>query len=652
MGASRDAADGVLRDSLGRTIEAEKNWQISLGYTRDALGRLHNAQGQLVEGLSQTEQKLGMYKDALGNVYDAQDNCIRQGKEFTEGLRFMANGLLSVANLAITFSAGSSEAARKTRVMTAAFGSFSSAVALVPQITKWYKTLTLVTDIQTGAIKRQSIQQGILNGLKGNWLTLGVGLAAGIGTAVMISQMEATAEAAEKAKEKIENLTDAQKKFQKEEEQQKLQEEERRKKLREDAEKAGQSLVDRAKSDEERYHEQWIADKELIEARLQLEKEFNEKKKRLTSGTIEYEIEENKRLTKEKIAELEKRDAYNIRFSPHKQTHINRRNVDIRNVNTQSAREIAKLQQELSALEAEIKQGLTGTSAQSMQIARFKLDEQHAVKLAEKAEKRQQEIDKLMQPLKEFATQTGKQMKEVEKKTKEWAWLDDITVEIRRKMTAEQKAAYKEAREERNRQLKNAKLRDEMSDEQIKLMEQINAYVSPMEQFTARQGLLNDLLENAPVSLEGWLDAVEKNKQALYSSSKYNTFIQQAIENAKSYEEKKAEGILDITKRMTKAGETLTTIDDAVRLFVEKLDADALKQKAEQVVNRDLAAAEAGSLEAYKIINGNREDKQVKAIKEQTKEIVASHEKVIDAQEAFWQQLAKRDDNFNVGVLN
>ena len=626
MGAKRLATDGLLRDSQNRVIEGEKNWQIAMGYTRDEMGRLLNAQGQVVEGLSQVEQKLGMNKDAFGNVYNAQGILVKQSEEFAQKMRYMGEGLLSVANLAITFSAGSGEAAKKTKMLTAAFGSFSSAVVMVPKITSWYKSLTLATKGQTTA-------QVLLNAVTGNWATIAIGIGAAAATIGMISQMEATGTESEKTTDKVENLTGA------------------IKKLNDEAMRTGKSvwgfkemrnvistgmgsakqtlfenilnrdelqgILSGAKNDIHNWEQEinksqeWLAKNKRSEGLLGYWWEMGDwlVNADLVMGTGSYD---------ERLRQI---DATDKRITELRDKIKTAKNTDDKGVTqgltdlmnsaiASSMTEVDQLRMDIDILKAAIEKDEKGQTL---------IDVEKGNQAIESLNKKIQsitdaEFQKTIQPLEAFA-------REVEKTEKQFGWLKDVTEEIRQKMSGVQKAALEAAEAEYERAKEKAGLMDAMGEEKYKLYEQINAYVSPMEQFATRQGLLNDLLENASVSIEGWLDAVEKNKQALYSSSKYNTFIQQAIENAKSYEEKKAEGILDITNRMTEAGETLATIKEAVRLYVEKLDADELKQKAEQVINRDLAAAERGSMEAYKIVNNNREDKTVKAIEKQTKEL-------------------------------
>ena len=673
FGASRSVEDGLLRDSQDRVIEGLKNWQIALGYSRDELGRLKNAQGQYIDGLTATEQKLGMHKDALGNVYSKNNELVRQGaeaikleadairnqekalreantarqheeklrkidelraeaaarheqveavrleekalkeanaareqeelamekyhKKMDQTLRTLGNNLQHAINWWTTFSAGSGKAAQSTRAATAAVSSFATVAGVLPQIIKWYKSLTLATKGQTTA-------QVLLNAVSGNWLTIAAGLTVAGGTFLMVSQMEQAAGESEKAKDKVENLTDAVKK------------------LREESEKAGKGtwgideinkvIGQNTVSESEKLSrvldelDTKIADRgkrmRALEKDIQRQKEVITNHSVFTSSMIEGEAMYNWNHKKELALKQQVLGELKAKLESVKnesdQGLIDTMSGLFSGFIESEKSELDKLREQAENIQKGIDKGINpdGKASKSLEIINKKIQ---GITDAE--------FQKMIQPLEKY-------MSQVEKTTKQYRWLDDIIDE-----TAKKSDAYQKACAERAESMKKASLIDAMGEEQYKLYEQINNYVSPWEKFAKEQQNLTELLIQQGTNIEGWIEASKKSEEALLSSSKYGTFLKNARDKLVPFETRLQDGLFELTRIAETLGFTKDELEQAKSDFEKSLAETA--QKAEKIARPDLAAAERGSLEAYKIINNQQENRTVKALHDQTKEL-------------------------------
>jgi hypothetical protein len=147
---------------------------------------------------------------ALKEANTAREREERLMQDFHEktdkNLRQLGSNLQHTINWWTTFSAGGGKAAQSTKALSAAVGSFATAAGVIPHMIKWYKSLTLATKGQTTA-------QILLNTVSGNWFTIAAGLAIAGAVFTWGCHLEETTTEAEKAQEKVENLTDAIKKL-------------------------------------------------------------------------------------------------------------------------------------------------------------------------------------------------------------------------------------------------------------------------------------------------------------------------------------------------------------------------------------------------------------------------------------------------------
>lgn len=662
LGAER-LDDGILLNSLGENVEGLKNWQIALGYSRDATGQLLNKNKQLVEGLTTVQQKMGMYVGDLGNVYDKQGMLIRQGAEaiakekekakaiedaakareaesraleraialdaekqakavadanraVEESLKGIGDTLKFSTNMLVTFSVGGGESAKRLKVLSAAMASFTSTAQMIPMISRWYKSLTVATNLQTGAIQKQTVAQGLLNIVSGNWLTIAGSLAAAGLTFAVTSQMEQMGNEAGTAAGKIENLTDV------------------LKRLNAEAEKSGRSSwgigdintvvgeLSRSQnqnmfdwinglSDGRKEAEQLVKQMEMLQKLSDMNEavsgwsspfegidwdEFFRMKKEAESLGVSFELGETSkealdRITKRKN-ELDAKNSESIQGI-----------ADIyESIITGNKSELERMRESIAIVERAVANNINpdGKGDQTLSILKSR-----------EAELISKEQEKLLSPLQNYISN-------VEKVSKSFEWLNNINDEEIKKSNE-----YKNALADRTKQLERAKLQDSMTSEQLKLYDQIQSYVSPWKKFGETAQNLTDLVEKQEVNLEGWIDASKKNEEALLGSLKYGSYIKKAQEGLLSVDDKIHEAFAEI-ERAGKEMQLTRNVIEAAKLEAEK-DLRDVSKKREQEVRTDLAAAERGSLEAYRIIGNAQQDRQVKAIKDQTARLIAAN---------------------------
>ena len=632
LGASR-GDDGILLNSLNQNVEGLKNWQIALGYSRDATGQLLNKNKQLVEGLKAVQQKMGMYKDDLGNVYNAQGQLIRQGAEaiakekekakaiedaakareaesraleraialdaekqakavadanraVEESLKGIGDTLKFSTNMLVTFSSGGGESAKRLKVLSAAMASFTSTAQMIPMISRWYKSMTVVTNLQTGAIQRQTAAQGLLNIVSGNWLTIVGSLAAAGLTFTVVSQIEQTGKEADIARQRVENLTDAVRR------------------MNDGSFRVVSGAINSI--DSANYiREQNSKDRKILDENFRSLK-FHEEliRKNMTygnwwSGLMSAEsrrLRENAKLSQEFLSKL-KTDTAEIR----KQVKEREQELQRAQISTLGSAlgifdsEYDRIRQQIEFIQNAIDTEGIDAEAGRQGIANL--------------QKRDYELR--IKPLEAYMT-------EVEKASKSFAWLNDINDK-----KIKQSRQYQRALEERTKQMERAYLLDEMGEEKFKLYDQIQSYVSPWQKFGETAQNLTDLLEKQEVSLEGWIDASKKNEEALLGSLKYGSYIKKAQEGLLSVDDKIHEAFAEI-ERAGKEMQLTRDVIEAAKLEAEKDLRDSSK-KREQEVRTDLEAAERGSMEAYRIIGNAQQDRQVKAIKDQTARLIAAN---------------------------
>ena len=677
LGAKR-GDDGILMNQMNENIEGLKNWQIALGYSRDATGQLLNKNKQLVEGLKAVQQKMGMYKDDLGNVYDKQGMLIRQGAEaiakekekakaiedaakareaesraleraialdaekqakavadanraVEESLKGIGDTLKFSTNMLVTFSVGGGESAKRLKVLSAAMASFTSTAQMIPMISRWYKSLTIATNLQTGAIQKQTVAQGLLNIVSGNWLTIAGSLAAAGVTFAVTSQIEQTGNEAESTTDKIENLTDAVRK------------------LREEANKVGKSawglqefqkivsyfaddrlqgIGGMAKNFRERPEQVKQYLKETEAYRKEVQKYVDDWNSLTIAQAQELYIFDNEKYKNMKAdAEFYAKELASMDESI-KETLRRKEELDAQYAES-LGRELSsalglfdteydRIQQRIEFLQDAIKHGEINRDQGNQGIANLM----------------QKDYELRIKPLESY-------MSEVEKTKKSFAWMNDINDE-----TVKKSEEYQKAVAERTKQMERAKLQDSMTSEQLKLYDQIQSYVSPWQKFGETAQNLTDLVEKQEVNLEGWIDASKKNEEALLGSLKYGSYIKKAQEGLLSVDDKIHEAFAEIERAGNEMQLTRNVIE-AAKLEAEKDLRDSSK-KREQEVRTDLEAAERGSLEAYRIIGNAQQDRQVKAIKDQTARLIAANrEDTTTVVQAF-----ENNSLSDVGIMN
>ena len=655
LGAKR-GDDGILMNQMNENIEGLKNWQIALGYSRDATGQLLNKNKQLVEGLKAVQQKMGMYKDDLGNVYDKQGMLIRQGAEaiakekekakaiedaakareaesraleraialdaekqakavadanraVEESLKGIGDTLKFSTNMLVTFSAGGGESAKRLKVLSAAMASFTSTAQMIPMISRWYKSLTIATNLQTGAIQKQTVAQGLLNIVSGNWLTIAGSLAAAGVTFAVTSQMEKTGQEADLTRKKIENLTDAIRKM-----------------------PNGQYQIFGGQPnsvDSANYIREQNANDQKMMDQIFKSRKTHEK---LIQDTMTYgnwwaswwggessRLRENAKLSQEFLSQLDS-DGKEI----HKQIKEREQELQKAQISTLGTalglfdNEYDKIRQQIEFLQDAIDTGGITAEAGKQGIANLE----------------RKDYELRIKPLESY-------MSEVEKTKKSFAWMNDINDE-----TVKKSEEYQKAVAERTKQMERAKLQDSMTSEQLKLYDQIQSYVSPWQKFGETAQNLTDLIEKQEVNLEGWIDASKKNEEALLGSLKYGSYIKKAQEGLLSVDDKIHEAFAEIERAGNEMQLTRNVIE-AAKLEAEKDLRDSSK-KREQEVRTDLEAAERGSLEAYRIIGNAQQDRQVKAIKDQTARLIAANrEDTTTVVQAF-----ENNSLSDVGIMN
>lgn len=578
LGARRND-QGLLLNAQNEVIEGLRNWQIALGYTRDANGLLVNSNKQLIEGLSTVEQKMGHYKDSLDNVYNSEGSIIRQGakaiaiqkeqakaaqdlakaieaeniarertialekesqakaaaeanRAVQESLKGLGDTLKFTTNMMVTFSAGSGESAKRLKALSASMASFTSTTQMMPQMVKWYKSLTLATKGQTTA-------QVILNAVSGNWLTIAAGLTAAAGTFAFVSRMEQKANS-------VDNLTDSMRNL-------------------------NQATSDYIKNEHDALYWNNI---------------FNNNDTRDLSAAGMNQKEQRKAQD-----EL-------------KQFAVNIVNSELGRMRSESER----IRDMITLIDENFRED--DPQREKINKAIESLKKRESETLAKEQERMNQERERLLAPLQNYMTG-------VEKVTKQFEWMDKINDD-----QIKSSLAYQAAMADRAKQLGEAAIKDSLTDGQKKLYDQIQSYMSPWEQFSKTQKNLTALLEKQGLNLEGWLEASKKNEQALLAGSKYGSFLEQARENLIPFNEKLQSGVQEMTLLAKTLGYTKEELEAAKEKFKQSIDAE--QQKPESTGRTELAAASKGSLEAYRIVNNNQQDKQVKAIKDFQRELIAS----------------------------
>jgi hypothetical protein len=648
LGAWRDQFT-LLRNSTGQVVEGLSNWQIAMGMSVDAIGNVINRNGELVTGLTTLEQKMGYYVNANKEVVNSLGEYIRDSDELisikrdqsiateqaakaaekeaetikkleeahrkeaeaieksniekqmkaqeqatqkvNDIVKDLAQNVNMAANMFITFTAGSGEAAKSMKAVSAAVGMFTSVATIIPKVQQWYKALTVAT-------KGQTVAQTALNVVSGNWVTMAVGAAAAIGTYAMVSSMEETASAAETTTHQIENLTDA--------------------------------IRHLSDVEIDLSHIKW--DENLTLGKLI--KELQNLKQELSFNDVVVNIDG---LTKQS-EELKKEDE---RLSQMRENLLKIWNETERfksRIKIWSS-PFDKLKEEYDTAFAEQEKNLEDYNKNFFQSGKAIADEINSIINRQKSETDrieetinsltllkskgygkdnphiQEAIDILTQqyyePLKNYRTN-------VEKTTDTFAWMDKITDE-----NIIGSEAYQRALKERAESLDKATLQDSMSAEQFKVYESIQNYQSAMENYTKQLTFLNELKNKEGINQQGLLDAMEKNKQSLLSSSKFGSYLEKARESLIPFSEKLTTGFNEIDQLATTLKYTQEEVDKAKDDFRKALDAEkgnkSLPKEKPQASHTDLAASERGSLEAYKVLNNNQ-DKTVKAIDKQTRE--------------------------------
>lgn len=646
LGAQRND-QGVLINAQNEVIEGLKNWQIALGYTRDGTGQLVNAQKQLIEGLTTVQQKMGFYKDELDNVYNSEGMLISQGAKaialdkerakaaqdvakaieaerielerrnavnaeaqakamadanqaVSESLRGIGQTLKFTTNMLVTFSAGSSASSKQLRALSASMAAFTSTAQMIPQITKWYKSLTMVTEIQTGAIKKQTIATGILNAVSGNWLTIVGGLAAAGGTFTLLKMFEDTSTS-------VVNATDDVNKF--------IESVRNISSLNPIAD-FSKGTIDFARMTQERISSNKEEQYSLYKSQSAQEEMLA---KAQTWGTYwKSWIYDRDRVARSSI-ENYKQDIERLKSAGKEISKINKElEQNLLQSQQQAAYSAADMfKTEFERIEEQIKFlddaiGKEGVDQDILQKAIANLN--------------QKDYELRVKPLEQYMTS-------VEKVTKQFEWMDGTLENI-----AGQTERYQRALEERAKAMERASLEDSLTAEQRKLYDQIKGYMSPWEQFSKTLQDLTDLNQKFNLNSEGLMDAMNKNKDMLLSSTQYGRYIKQAQEGLLSTDDKLRLAFDEIER----LGDTLNltrNVIDAARTEAEKdiRDAENKKQQDEERrgESRGLAFAERGSLEAYKIIYGSRQDAQRRALEKSTNKLVKASndntEKIVQA---------------------
>jgi len=419
--------------------------------------------------------------------------------------------------------------------------------------------------------------------------------------------MEAAASGTEKAQDKVENLTDAMQK------------------LREEAEKLGHGTWGIDEINQVISQNTVSQNDKMLTVLKELESKIADRKKRLEDESILLRsAEESKKDVAKWIVfggepiknwDYDKdREYWQGIIDQHEQNVENIKNetdqglVDVmtgmfNSIIESEKSEIDKLREQVDLVNASIAAGVDpdGKASRSVQILEKKIQNITDA-----------ESQKLVQPLESF-------MKEVQKTEKQFAWMNDITADMIEVMTDEQYAAWQAAEAEWKKAMKQAKLFDKLGESTYKLYKQIQSYKDPYKEYIEVQKQLTALQKVKGMSVQGWIAASKKSEEALLASSKYGSLWKQAEENAKTYEQKRAEMVFELVQQAKATKKSREQLKAAIALGEEALLKEEMTRKADSVVNRDLRAAEAGSLEAYKIINNNREDRTVTAIKEQTK---------------------------------
>jgi hypothetical protein len=678
----------VLRNEQGQIIENLTDVQVALGITRNEQLQMVNANGKLVQGLSDLQIKMGYYKDDLDNVYNSEGNLIQQGakaiaaqkerekvvqvvtdaieaqnraieqslaaeqeqqakniedanKAAKENIMEAANALQFMTSMLVTFSAGGGETAKRLQAISASAAAFTSTMQVLPQIARWYQSLTVVTNLQTGAIQRQTLAQGLLNAFTGNWVMIAAGAAAAVTTFAVVSQMEDAGQEAEKATDKVDNMTDAVKR------------------LNEEAAKAGESvwgfeqmrtvISDMVGSKEDNLLKN-VLNIDEIRANLNIAKKDIASWSNQISKAQDFLAENKpsdtmKGWAYDKVDQLSNSSWSSLLMSANAVTgKIPTTAVDGKFDYEQRMQDIDDAEKRIVELQEKIKNaknvddkgvtqglgdlvnGIIGRSQSEMDGLRKQIE---ILQAAVKPDKEGETLvdpelgnkaltilqEKLLAPLQDYASQ-------VEKTTKSFAWLDEITDE-----TIKKGEAYKKAVAERTKQMERAELQDSMTAEQLKLYDQIQGYMSPWERFSQEQENLSYLLQTYGVGIEGWLEASKKSEDSLLASTKYGSFLKKAQEGLMTFDEKLHEGFAEIEKTGLLAGKSREVIDAAKEDFRNSLDDS---QKKEQEARPGVAAAERGSMEAHQIVNNARQDKQVKAISSQTKELIKAQKESTD----------------------